>query len=66
MKEIIQFFVAIFLGVLLTLAFLSNNPCMQIKSDFKIKPEYHLTTDGKTIDTIWIYKSKLKDAEDEK
>ena len=28
MKEIIQFFVAIFLGVFITLAFLSNNPCI--------------------------------------
>jgi hypothetical protein len=30
----------------------------EISSKNKIIPKYRLTTDGKTVDTLWIYKTK--------
>ena len=53
------FMVGWFIGMLTFLIMLiivdSNNPT-EIHSDKILQPEKRLTTDGKTIDTIYIYK----------
>lgn len=48
-------------GLMFVLAVRCNNqitPTKTIETKEKVVPEYRLTTDGKTIDTIWIYKTK--------
>ena len=53
------FMVGCFIGMLTFLIMLiivdSNNPT-EIHSDKILQPEKRLTTDGKTIDTLYIYK----------
>lgn len=46
---------AMFVAGLVMLAFNSEKETALETKD-KIIPEYRLTTDGKTIDTIWVYK----------
>lgn len=48
---------AMFVAGLLMLASYSEKET-SLETKDKIIPEYKLTTDGKTIDTIWIYKNK--------
>lgn len=43
--------------VIITLGFIiENNPQTTFKSKKKIKPDYELTTNGKVVDTAWVYK----------
>lgn len=59
MKEIIPVVTSFLIGAMITLIIISRHPCTQIESNCKITPDYKLITDGKIIDTIWIYKIKI-------
>ena len=55
-----KIFTGILIGWLLgivTLGIIANtNPQRTFKSKKKIKPNYELTTNGKVVDTVWVYK----------
>lgn len=55
-----RIFTGILIGWLLgivTLGVIANcNPQTTFKSKKKIKPDYELTTNGKVVDTVWVYK----------
>jgi hypothetical protein len=56
-----MFLTGVFIGflvcVVFTLIFLANEPSV-IQSNKRIQPEKRLTTDGKTVDTLFIYKQE--------
>jgi hypothetical protein len=60
-KIFATFFIGFWVGMLtLLIIFLtisSDNPT-EIHSDKRIQPEKKLTTDGKTVDTLFIYKQE--------
>ena len=46
-----------YLLALLIIAIIAhNNPQTTFKSKKKIKPDYELTTNGKVVDNVWVYK----------
>ena len=51
------FLIGIVITVILSISAISSNK-VEITADKKIVPEWRLTTDGKKIDTLYIYKQK--------
>lgn len=55
------FFIGWFIGMMtavILFMIVNKNPPIEIHTDKRIQPEKRLTTDGKTIDTLFIYKQE--------
>lgn len=55
------FMVGVIIGILITIliaVFSLSSKQVQITTNQKIIPEWKLTTDGKVVDTLYIYKQK--------
>ena len=57
MNKIETFIIGFLFGFLFTIILWTIIP-EQINSKVKLKPTIYLTTDGKTIDTLYIYKNE--------
>lgn len=57
-KILLSFYIGGICGIFTLGSITEYNPQKTFKSKKKIKPDFELTTNGKVVDTVWVYKIK--------